>query len=94
MSINCTDKEGLEEAVKTIEEILEGVYSLDPYMPDPEELKEKTEASLGNAELCIKLGNDYYYGESRFDQDQVKAVYWYEKAAEECNQKSGGEYYS
>ena len=75
------DKEGLEESARTIEELLQSIKAGDPLIPDTEEIKEKTEASFGNAELCVKLGNEYYYGEGRCDQDPEKAVYWYEKAA-------------
>ncbi len=74
------DKEGLELAARTIEEILVK-QGCENKLPDScDEIKEKTKASMGDADLCISLGNDYYYGE-RFDQDPCKAFYWYEKAA-------------
>ena len=74
------DREGLETFVSALEEIIENIYGEDPSLPDPLEIKAKTMASMGNAGLCLKLGNAYYYGES-FPQIPEKAVFWYEKAA-------------
>ena len=74
------DREGLELAARTLEELLEAL-GFESDLPGREnEIREKTAASLGDAALCIKLGNDYYYGE-HYPQSAVKAVYWYEKAA-------------
>ncbi len=74
------DKLGLEEAAAALEEILgsPALTELPDY--DPEMINKKTAASMGDARLCIEIGNSCYYGEG-CDQDQEKAVYWYEKAA-------------
>ena len=74
------DKEGLEAAVKELQTVLEFLTKTDSSMPDLDEIAIKTAGSMGDASICLKLGNCYYYGEI-FDQNSETAVSWYEKAA-------------
>ena len=74
------DREGLEAFAAALEELIEALYGKDPSLPNPDVIKVKTMASMGEPRLCIRLGNAYYYGEG-VEQDQEKAVYWYGKAA-------------
>ena len=74
------DREGLEGIARALEVILGSSDFEDSRLFSDESLGKKTAAALGDPRLCVEIGNDYYYGE-RFDQNQEKAVLWYEKAA-------------
>lgn len=45
--------------------------------------KIKQKAEQGNAKAQYELGVMYYYGEGVLKKDEIKAVYWYQKAAKQ-----------